>query len=313
MKRLSISYLGFAGLSLVAALGSGRAESAVPALTPTLSPNAAPRLGSKEGSAQLLATIAEARARSPRTFEAVARVRDKVVELDAKKRGPLAPIGAHLSNLGPDAFAALAERIAQPDALLSGTAARAWRAGLVETIGALRDPRAFEVLAPLLDDSDDLIIRLSAEGIGKLSSDAATTLLISRLDREAVVLGAGHCRRRAMATALSGVVARRASPAMVKAAVRALGDAGSAWAWNTRRVPVAAEEADVRAISAAALLDAFVGFDGEVRQAASNALMVVDDPGTPARIAAAKVAASTDTVAALDKLAARFARNPTRL
>lgn len=299
MKRMVIVL----GLSMVAALGSGRAEAVATSVAPQVV--VAPKLDR----AVFLASVAEAKARSPRTFEAVARVRAELPSLDAKKRGPIAPIASRFSHLGPDAFAALAERIVEDDASLSGTARRAWRVGLIEALGALRDPRSVEVLAPLLDDSDELVVRVAAEAVGKSGDEK---LLVSRFDREAVVAGAGTCRTRGMASALAAVVARRASPALVKAAVRALGDVGSSWAWKTGKVPAASEEGEVRAIAAAALVDAFVGFDGEIRQAASNALMVVDDPSTPARIATAKAGASVDTVGALDKLAVRFANNPAR-
>jgi hypothetical protein len=67
----------------------------------------------------------------------------------------------------------------------------------------------------------------------------------------------------------------------------------------------------VRATAAAALVDAFVR-EPSLRSEASNALMVVDAPSTPALVAAAKPFASSDTVAALDRLLARFAANPAR-
>jgi len=302
MKRLMFVL----GLSFVVTLGSGRAESSI---APTVTAKAvAPTLDR----ARLTAWISEAKARSPRTFDALARVRARVPELDAKKRGPIAPLASSLSNLGPDSFAALAERIVDEDKGLTGSARRAWRVGLVEAIGTLRDPRVREVVAPLLDDEDDLVVRVAAAAIGKVSDDASAALLISHLSREAVVAGAGTCRRRGMANALAAVVSRRASLSSVKAAVHALGDLGAAWAWNTKTLVAPGEEGDIRSIAAAALVDAYVGFDGEIRQAASNALMVVDEPGTPARIASARSGASSDTLAALDRLAVRFARNPAR-
>ena len=52
--------------------------------------------------------------------------------------------------------------------------------------------------------------------------------------------------------------------------------------------------------------------DGEVRQAASNGLMVVDAPSTPRLIAEAR--SSTPALTAeLGELEARFARNPARV
>jgi len=77
-------------------------------------------------------------------------------------------------------------------------------------------------------------------------------------------------------------------------------------------VAVSGEEAATRAVAAKALVGAFVSYSGELRQHASNALMVVDDPSTPALVAAAKKSATGALAADLDKLATRFAKNPTR-
>ncbi len=64
--------------------------------------------------------------------------------------------------------------------------------------------------------------------------------------------------------------------------------------------------------AAAALVAAFLRSQGSLRDAASNALMVVDAPETPALIDAAQASASLEQRTALAALRARFANNPTR-
>jgi hypothetical protein len=77
-------------------------------------------------------------------------------------------------------------------------------------------------------------------------------------------------------------------------------------------VSASGERKAVQAIAAKALVEAFVAYGGKVRKTASNALMVVDDPSTPALAQAAKQGASAEVRAALDELVQRFANNPTR-
>jgi hypothetical protein len=294
------------GLSLCASLGSGAgvAQSATPSaiLAPSI----------KLDRAAWAASIASARLRSPASFTIVGAVRGQLLSLDAHKRGPLAPIPARLQGLGKDAVEALAEQLLNDDTTLPESARTAWRAGILETLGALRDPRTRELAAPLLDDPDYVVARAAAEAIGKLGDDAAVIILAPRIAAQQKSAIDGSCRRRGIASALAGVVAARPSTEIAKVTAKALGELGASWAWKTGKVPAPAEEHDVRSMAARSLIALFVGYDGEVRLAASNALMVVDDPSTPALIAAAKSSASSDTIAALDSLAARFGRNPAR-
>ena len=293
------------GLSLVASFGATTAQSAVPStviVAPTL----------KLDRAAWASSIATARLRAPAAFTTVAAVKSKLLELDAQKRGPLAPIPAHFKGLGKDSVEALAEQLLTDDLSLPDSARRAWRAGILETLGSLRDPRTRELIGPFLDDADQVVAHSAAQAIGKLGDDAAVMMLSPRISAQQISAIGGTCRRRGIASALAGVVSARPSSEVARTTAHALGELGSSWAWKTGSVPAPAEEHDVRATAARALIELFVSYDGEVRQAASNALMVVDDPSTPALIATAKGSASSDTIAALDTLSLRLARNPAR-
>ncbi len=272
--------------------------------------------------ARLTAEIARARAASPAAFDAVARTRAELADIDAQKRGRIAPIGAMLKAIGPEALYALLEQIAidaAPRGGLPDSAWTAWRAGLIEAAGMLRDPAAEPVLVAVLDsrETEPLVVRAAAEALGRIGTDQGAAKLVAMAKtagpkRGAVLAGMGGCRRAACAEALAAAIGAHPGDDVAKAIVRALGDAGSARAWKTPIVAKSGEEAKTRAEAAEALVGAFVAYDGQVRRTASNALMVVDHPSTPALIQAKKKGASPEVAAALDELAKRFARNPTR-
>jgi RNase P/RNase MRP subunit POP5 len=161
------------------------------------------------------------------------------------------------------------------------------------------------------------VLRASAEALGRLGTDTAAARLVSLSEgdgdrREAVLWGMGTCRRTAVAQALADALHTGPPVVLAKRIVQSLGEVGNAWAWRTLPASARQEEREVRELAAQALLDAYLSFDGEVRQAASNALMVVDFSGTPALIRDAREDRSAAELALLDALAARFAKNPAR-
>lgn len=272
----------------------------------------------------LLATLGAARARNPGTFAAVAKLRADLPSLDARKRGPLAVLGPALEGLArrPEGFSALVETLVLDldAATLTPSARTALRASIAETLGRTRDPRATPILAELLGkDRDPVVVRAAAFGLGRLQTDEALAALLpwvtAASDRQhAVVAGSGACRRTAMARALGEVLATTSDPALARAAIDALGTLGARWAWATADVHARGEELPAREAAARALVGALAvhGLDPDLRLAIGNAVLAVDFADTPALLATAKGTASPSSVAALDALATRFARNPTR-
>lgn len=270
----------------------------------------------------LRAQFAQARADDPKPFEAVARVRAGIVRADAVKRGRIAPVSPMLKTLGPAGLWPMLELLAQGDPTTAELTESQWRAlavGLLEAVGALRDPRAEPVIVAVLEgpDTDFSVVQAAAGALGKLGSDAAAQRLValSKVEgpkRQAVLAGMGDCRRKLTVDALVAALAARPGEEEAERIVDALGSAGSAWAWQTPGAGLAEEQAAVREAAARALVGAFTGLEGRVPQAASNALMVVDWPGTPAMIAEARKGAGERLAGELDGLAARFARNPSR-
>ena len=274
-------------------------------------------------SASLIASIQSDKKLHPEVFEAARELSAKAAEFDAVKRGRLAPMGYQFMALGKSALFPMLELIAVDAPKRGDMSDSAWialRAGLIEAIGSLRDARARPVLNAILagPEQEHYVVRATVEAIGLLGTDADASRLVAASKAggpkfRSIVSALGSCRRLSVAKELARVLKPHPANDIAKAAVKSLGDIGSAWAWKTPAVAQhSAEESAIRAEAARALVQAFVAYDAEVRQAASNALMVVDDSSTPALIDAAKVDASPETTAALDALAARFARNPTR-
>lgn len=272
----------------------------------------------------LIQDIGAARTSTPQSFEALTRIRGRVAELDAAKRGRVAPIALYLKQLGPQTVIPMLEAIAidgEQRGDLTDTAWAAWRAGLIEAVGGHRDVRAQPVLLAVLEgpESDPMIVRSAAEAVGKLGTDDAVATLVSMATVEgpkrlAVVDGMGACRRAAVADALVSVVGGAQSDELALAAVRSLGDVGNNRAWKTSSVAVWANEQEaVQSAAAGALVKvlATTGNQG-LRKAASNALMVVDYAGTPALLTAAQTSASAEAKAVLEAAAKRFERNPAR-
>jgi hypothetical protein len=303
-----------AALSIAAALSSSEARADGLVVDAARLPSA--------DRARLDSEIRAARRARPGVFDAARRVAAHAGDADAHKHGRLAPLSLRFQTLGPQALPALLhlaafERGAPPP--LSASARVALRAGLVEAIGAARDPLARPVLLAVLDgaDTEPHLVRAAAAALGKLGedTDAAKLVALARAPgpkQLAVLAGIGHCRRTLVARALAELLASRPAPETARVAADALGDLGSAWAWKTPALAPSPEQAEVRATAARALVDVVASYPDPVRAAASDALMVVDDPCTAGLLEQARRTARPELATEIDRLALRFARNPTR-
>ena len=277
------------------------------------------RMPAKTISVEVQKEVAKARAIDPRAFVAVNGIVSRAAETNARARGRKAPIAIYLAKLGPSALMPMLEMLAvDPPRGVPATSAPGVRRDLIEAIGLLKDPRALPVLTSILEDTteDAETTRTVAEAVARIGTEEAANHLLAALEASrgdrtrALLAGMGDCRRVRVTETLASHLRSTNDDAVARAVARSLGRAGNAWAWKT--LADKSEEARIRETAARALVDAYVRRDGEARMAASNALMVVDAPQTPALIAQAKRGASPDAVKALDALAERFARNPAR-
>lgn len=257
----------------------------------------------------------------PESFAQVAAVRAEVVRLDARKRGRLAPVGRHLQALGPSALWPMLELLAldagadaSPD-----SAKKAFKIGALEALAALRDPRAEAVLVAAAQNADlELEVgAAAARALGALATPTALDTLAKLAQgdgpaRRKAAAGLGESQRSAAVPVLAGLLSD-ASPEVRGDAVRGLGRVGNAQGWKAAEATRRSDEAATRQAAAEALVPAFATGDDRTRHLAQVAILVVDYAGTPALIEKARAGASPAAQAELDKLAAKFAANPTRL
>jgi hypothetical protein len=274
----------------------------------------------------LRADIAKARGEVPELFKAVNDVVAHAKDLDAQARAPGVPLTLHFKGLGPRALMPLIDVLAfdgHPAARdLNETASSALRVGLIEAIGIIRDGRAVPVLAQALDGArEEKIVRASSEALSRIGNDEALGTLTASLQKadatrnlgraRAILSGMHELRREAGARLLATRLDAERDPDTAKVLAKSLGGVGNAWAWKTK---MSQNDATItRKTAARALVDAYAKWNNaDVREAAAKALLVVDEPSTPALIAAAKSGASRETVTVLEQLEQRFAQNPTR-
>lgn len=249
--------------------------------------------------ATLQKEVAAAKKTNPQAFAAVAQVRAQIASIDAKKRGRFAPVTPRLNSI-PNATWALAEAIALDGALdetLPQSAHIAWKSGLLEALGDLRDVKTEPVLlAALAAESSPEVIRSAADGLGRLGTDRAATALIASAGarrgaaREAVLAGMGSCRRVSVAGFLATQLSLSSFEKEQLALVKSLSVIGNEWALETPTgAPVKAEVPQLRALAAGALVKLFSEASGNVRQQASDAILIVNAPETKVLLAQVRV------------------------
>lgn len=267
----------------------------------------------------LKSSIAKAREESPKAFVALQEVFERMPQWDAQKRGRLAPIGQILNSIGDKRLFPILEALVleSPKGAMTPSAELSLKIGLIESVGQLKDVRASATLLAILKSArqPSEVYRSAAVAFGRVGTDAVAKELValSKLKGPAqwhIVSGMGACRHVATAQRLVQVTEEAQTEDALKAVIKGLKEVGNAWAWKTEKIRT--NEKQVRAASAKALLEIFLRGNAELRQAASNALMVVDDASTPQLIAVAKTQADASTQQALIALDQRFANNPTR-
>jgi hypothetical protein len=266
--------------------------------------------------------IAAHRTAAPAAFVAIENVVREAAAIDAEKRGQVAPFARIFQGMGPGALLPLLEIVAVRGPARGTLTESAWsglRAGAIQAIGKLRNPRAIPIMTAVLasDESDFLVRREAARALGRMGTEAIANTLIaesalSRPHHAAVLDGMGWCRRAEVAVALSQRVPA-AEAHTLPHLLTALTDIGNGWAWRTSEVRENADhEMPVRATAGKALLAAFMELNGPLRVEARKGLLVVDHPDTLAWIATAQSTSSPEMGALLGQLADRVKRSPFR-
>lgn len=313
MKKSIMRRIRSAALALGGTLLGGTAAGQVPDVQRVDARVSLQHLG------ELQREVARARVDDPRTFITVSSIVARAPEAALRARGRKAPTAREIARLGRGAVLPALELLAiDPPHGIQASSLPEVRRDLVEALGLLGDARSLPVLSSILasEREEAETLRTTAEAIARIGTEDAADELVSVLEvakgerARAIVAGMGECRRARVTEAIAKRLRAAPDEATARVAARALGRAGNAWAWQTRRDR--AEEKTIRETAARALVEAFVRQRGEARDAAANALLVVDAPETNELIAGARAGATQEALEALDRLATRLARNPTR-
>jgi len=237
----------------------------------------------------LAAEIGHARQEKPASFQAIARVRQLMPALDRKKRGPIAVVTPLLASLGSEALLPMLDELISdrsPSSPWTPSTRVAFRIGLLEAVGKLRDARSTPALQAILEgpDSDPRVLRACAAALGKSSDEGLNAVIrigAAPGPRQLPALsGLGECRRLKVIRALAAQLSADPSEEVARTVARSLGDAAAAWAWETPALAALGEGDAARAEAAQSLLQTFVSYKGAAQGAAETSLLMIDAPKT---------------------------------
>jgi len=260
--------------------------------------------------------IAQARSRAPEAFARVEALRAQIVaHPPAWERR--ANVSRAMKALGPDALMPLVALLSD-GAQLQGAPAGVQtmlRVGALEAIGALRDRRAAPVLRQILDGNERNapVDRAAAEALGMLADDDSIAYLAAQAvagdaRERAAIAGLGFARRAPAVVALRARLDSGPSESLVEPLAEAMGWLGSSWAWQALGPTRADEGLALRDELSASLVRAYPLHRGHAREAIARALLMIDHPSTPNRLAQLHGGADQTLLADLQSLEHRWLR-----
>jgi hypothetical protein len=260
--------------------------------------------------AMLVLLGARAGASEPR-FADVEALGKKLAQTPWERRGQ---VSRAFKSLGPGAFEPLLALVESHSMRTLPSQQRSMVvAGALEALGALRDRRAASTFRASVDSGDETIARAGAEGLGMLGGPDEERFLIARAvegdaRERAAIAGLGRLRSPRSATYLASRLDARPSGETARALAEAMGLCGSSWAWEALG-PTRNQNTDaVREPLAASLAAALPAYEGYTREALEIALLAVDHPSTPNRLAQLRVNAAPALAADLQNLERHWLR-----
>lgn len=265
--------------------------------------------------------IAQARERSPEAFARLEALRVQVIAQPPawERRGQ---VGRAMKALGADGLLPLLAMLTHLEPLRSASAAarEMLLVGAIEAVGALHDRRSAPVMRQLLDGPESSaapVARAAAEALGALADlpdgDGELSFLVERATaghprERASIAGLGFARRPAAVAALRARLESAPSPGLTEVIAGAMGWLGSSWAWNALGPGRADEGLALRDELSASLVPAYAASSGRAREAIGRALLMIDHPATPNRLAALHATSDPTLAADLQELERRWLR-----
>jgi len=262
----------------------------------------------------LQAEIAGYLARRPDAFDAVRGALGHRPEMYTRRRNPVPEAARELRALGAEGLLPMLDALAFDAPERGALTESEWTAltvGMLEAVGALRDPRSGPVLRAIFDGAaSPRVLSAAARAMGRLGGDAELAVLVEASDGDtrslAAIQGLGECKRIESAKRLAALLARADEPRAAEIGA-ALGKVGSSWAWRAMGPRAAATALAVREVAARALVQGFVRHRG-ARAELEKALGRVAHPATLDLVSRAQSDADVETATALRGLGLRLDR-----
>jgi hypothetical protein len=238
--------------------------------------------------------IAQAQERAPELFAQLSTLRAQWLAAPPPydRRGQ---VGRALKALGPGGLLPLLQLITDEHALaqVAPRTREMVLVGAIEAVGVLKDTRSAAVMKAILDgnESNAAIARAAAESLGQLESDDAVAFLAAHAiagDRRerAAIAGLGFARTATSVSALRARLAARPDAETTEKVADAMAFNGSSWAWVALGPARADEGLALRGELSNELAAAYPQFQGRAREAIGRALLAIDHPSAPNRLAA---------------------------
>jgi hypothetical protein len=173
--------------------------------------------------------ISRAKQADPDAFHALARLRERLADLD--------DVEADLEHLGPRGLWPMVEMIgfdAAPRGQFADGVWLSWQTSLIEAAGALRDRRAAPVFEAVLrsDNQPFAVYRAAAQALARVSDEAGASALINLshgdgLKQDAILAGMGASTRPAVAHALVAELNAHPNPTRAAHVIEGLSELGN--------------------------------------------------------------------------------------
>lgn len=244
--------------------------------------------------------------------QAVALIRDQVaLSPPPVERG--FQISRRLQALGPDAFYPMIDLLdGQKLASISPRAQSLLKVATLDALTHLGDARGSAIYEKLFDEDSDLeVARAAAEALGATESSDGMQFLLDRAivghpKERAAFSGLSFCRKGEVAHRFAARFLELPDARLVRSLAQRASFWGSSWAWQALGPGRQAEGLAGRQALSEALVSVLPNYEGDTRQAISNALVAIEHPATRQSLAQLRSSAKPDLVKTIDLLSSRL-------
>lgn len=258
---------------------------------------------------------------NPEAFASFESIRNAYPRIYQQRRGTYVNIARSLERLGDQGLLPMLWALVSDEPRSLGYDLMMWwnwRVGLIESVGRLADERSAPVLMEIIEGPDphEMTRQVATSALGRIGDPVLIEDVIAVAEREplkkaAIIAGLGQARRTVAVDYLLDSLSEEQDDEMERQIVRALGDWGNQWAWQTSSLaPVRGEGQKGQTAIIATLVDRYPRASKAVQRESEKSLQL-NGASEAAQQARARVASSDDpeSVALWLELADRMDRS----